>query len=643
MEKKDDNVIIKKNLFEIKKEIKPKDQEQGFLYERMENIENNNVEKNIELIKKKLNEDIDFLKEEKEKIKKDEEFFTKKGFMLSDKACERMVKLIHYIENKIPVLLEGPTGTSKTRTTLIACDYLKYKKNKNKEENEKDKKDKNEEENDNLLRFNLSRETKIDDLLEKFIGDQNSPAGLKVEKGLFMKAYSEGYKLLLDEINLAKKDVLECIQQALDNKVLSFDCNGKGYVNIPMHPNFSIIATQNPNKGEFEGKRQDLGIGFLSRFQKINFPDFDKNELIDITKKLAKNAFSDKNNTIKDELLEDIVNFHIDCKENSLNDVQCFTIREIESVITALSNGENCYQTLITVYASRYEKDKKKIIESYMSKYPNLRNLKKQKLKIPKNFPHCYINENLIETSNAVLFSLKNKRNVIIVGKDESGLTTIARWCAKCFIQNNNNNNLNIKEIICFCTSNLQCSDMIGSIKPTVNNKLKNNEMLIFKQGFLYDAILNGNTVIFDSINEVSSTVCERLNGLLDKKNNEEEEYFEVPENSKESKIKIHSNFRIICTANIEKISSMSPAFINRFDVIVLENQIENINENNLLNLISYLYISFDRIPKKNQIFEKMNKNYNFQNPFEGGEDDDNNEKEDIEETEDNIIIKKKN
>ena len=393
MEKKDDNVIIKKNLFEIKKEIKPKDQEQGFLYERMENIENNNVEKNIELIKKKLNEDIDFLKEEKEKIKKDEEFFTKKGFMLSDKACERMVKLIHYIENKIPVLLEGPTGTSKTRTTLIACDYLKYKN------------DNDEEENDNLLRFNLSRETKIDDLLEKFIGDQNSPAGLKVEKGLFMKAYSEGYKLLLDEINLAKKDVLECIQQALDNKVLSFDCNGKGYVNIPMHPNFSIIATQNPNKGEFEGKRQDLGIGFLSRFQKINFPDFDKNELIDITKKLAKNAFSDKNNTIKDELLEDIVNFHIDCKENSLNDVQCFTIREIESVITALSNGENCYQTLITVYASRYEKDKKKIIESYMSKYPNLRNLKKQKLKIPKNFPHCYINENLIETSNAVLFS----------------------------------------------------------------------------------------------------------------------------------------------------------------------------------------------------------------------------------------------
>ena len=73
-----------------------------------------------------------------------------------------------------------------------------------------------------------------------------------------MKAYSKGYKLLLDEINLAKKEVLECIQQAIDNKTLSFDCNGRGYVNISIYDNFSIIATQN-------------------RFEKIYSPNFDKN------------------------------------------------------------------------------------------------------------------------------------------------------------------------------------------------------------------------------------------------------------------------------------------------------------------------------------------------------------------------------
>ena len=64
---------------------------------------------------------------------------------------------------------------------------IKYKKGKDKE-------------NDNWLRFNLRRETKIYDLFEKFIDDQYSSAGLKVEKVLLMKAYNEGYKLLLDEI-----------------------------------------------------------------------------------------------------------------------------------------------------------------------------------------------------------------------------------------------------------------------------------------------------------------------------------------------------------------------------------------------------------------------------------------------------------
>ena len=60
-------------------------------------------------------------------------------------------------------------------------------------------------------------------------------------------------------------------------------------------------------QGAFANKRQELGIGFLSRFQKINFPNFTKDELIDITKGLAK-----QNNYIdNDEFLTDIVSFHM--------------------------------------------------------------------------------------------------------------------------------------------------------------------------------------------------------------------------------------------------------------------------------------------------------------------------------------------
>ena len=68
---------------------------------------------------------------------------------------ERMALLIHYILKGIPVLFEGNTGTSKTLTTLTACNYIKklIKKEKNKDME--------------LIRYNLSAETKIDDIVLK--------------------------------------------------------------------------------------------------------------------------------------------------------------------------------------------------------------------------------------------------------------------------------------------------------------------------------------------------------------------------------------------------------------------------------------------------------------------------------------------
>ena len=125
--------------------------------------------------------------------------------------------------------------------------------------------------NDSLLRFNLNQETKIDDLLVKFTGDNNSASGLKVKEGQFFKAYIRGNKILLDEINLAPREVLECIQQAFVRKVLSIESSGKVLKKYKMYKNFGIIAIQKANKGAFANKCQELGVGLLSRFQKINF------------------------------------------------------------------------------------------------------------------------------------------------------------------------------------------------------------------------------------------------------------------------------------------------------------------------------------------------------------------------------------
>lgn len=52
----------------------------------------------------------------------------------------------------------------------------------------------------------------------------------------------------------------------------------------------------------------------------------------------------------------------------------------------------------------------------------------------------------------------------------------------------------------------------------------------------------------------------------------------------------------------------MSPAFVNRFDEIVIEKQLEKLNDNDLGELISNIYFnSFDRIPKKEIRIEENN------------------------------------
>ena len=128
-----------------------------------------------------------------EQMRADKEFFSKKKFITSQKALERLSQLINAIKYKIPIMEEGPTGTSKTFTTLVAIDYLNYRRLK---DNPNDKSKIKE-----LLRFNLSSQTKSDDLLCQVTGDTNSPAGLKSIDGVFLRAFRDGFPLLLDEFN----------------------------------------------------------------------------------------------------------------------------------------------------------------------------------------------------------------------------------------------------------------------------------------------------------------------------------------------------------------------------------------------------------------------------------------------------------
>ena len=60
-------------------------------------------------------------------------------------------------------------------------------------------------------------------------------------------------------------------------------------------------------------------------------------------------------------------------------------------------------------------------------------------------------------------------------------------------------------------------------------------------------------------------------------------------ENPKKKKVEIHENFRLIGTCIYDNINKMSPAFINRFDIIYLEDQLLEMNESQIKEFIDYL------------------------------------------------------
>ena len=105
----------------------------------------------------------------------------------------------------------GGTGVGKSATVMAAAEVLNLEKP--------------------LIRFNMSSQVTIDDLLGKVIIQQNQNG---CEEFIFCAqpftvAFSEGHWLLLDELNLAQDLVLQCIETAIDTGVCFFfflECTG---------------------------------------------------------------------------------------------------------------------------------------------------------------------------------------------------------------------------------------------------------------------------------------------------------------------------------------------------------------------------------------------------------------------------------
>jgi hypothetical protein len=249
-------------------------------------------------------------------------------FIFTDGAKERIAKIHTYFQNKIPILLEGPTGTSKTRSVQIICTLLRTE----------------------LVRLNLSAETVTEDIMGRLVSDPNTWGGFAFKIGPFIKAFKDGLCLLLDEVNLAPQSVLQCMEAAIDSRQISIEIPGQSLRIYEMHQDFRLIATQNPNEGRFAMKRETLTTKFLSRFTPIEFPEIQADELLKIAEGQARNL-----GYHNDRVVADLIAFHHEWShgETTRNSNHCFTIRDVTASIRAIHKLENPFDALMTFYGMR--------------------------------------------------------------------------------------------------------------------------------------------------------------------------------------------------------------------------------------------------------------------------------------------------
>ena len=183
----------------------------------------------------------------------------------------------------------------------------------------------------------------------------------------------------------------------------------------------------------------------------------------------------------------------------------------------------------------------------------------------------------------------------------------------------------------------LKCSDLIGKQKPVDNFNNSDGKLIEWEDGFVVKGVLKGKCIILDNIEKALPTVTERLNSLLDSNYLFNQEYFEIPENpeninNKNGKIgiEINKNFHVIATVDENELKKMSPAFINRFMVIYLDDQLSTMDDENKLSLIQILLKKkFLKKKKKIKIEEEIEV---FENQEKSNEDNDDKEDQEIEE-----------
>ncbi|XP_011702049.1 PREDICTED: midasin-like [Wasmannia auropunctata] len=400
-------------------------------------------------------------------------------------------------------------------------------------------------------------------------------------EGSLVRALRDGYWVLLDEINLANAETLECLSGLLEGSSESLPLLERGDGEpVKRHPDFTVFACMNPATDI--GKR-DLPVGLRNRFTEFYIDELtERSDLL----LLVSSYLAELNLPL--EKHDAIVRFYLNVRKEAMSTLfdgtahkPHYSLRTLcrALYISALNPCGNILRSLYEAFSlsflTQLDYNSYPIVQRMIVKAVLDNKSVKAILGTPIPKPRCSPGEEYLyiegywilqgsltpETpSNYILTdsvrrNLKDLVRVVSIGKipvllqgDTSvGKTSLITYLAK------------TTGHVCVRINNHEHTDLqeyVGSYIADETGKL------VFKEGVLVDAMRKGYWIILDELNLAPSDVLEALNRVLD----DNRELF-IPET--QQVVKAHEHFMLFATQNPPGLYGgrkvLSRAFRNRF------------------------------------------------------------------------------
>lgn len=202
------------------------------------------------------------------------------------------------MNNNIPVLLVGETGTGKTSLVRhLACKT-----------------------NNAFVRVNHNGGTSIEDIVGRYLIDDK---GTRWNDGILIEAMKKGYWFLADEINAASPEINFVYHSLLDDdsRVILVE---KGHEVVIPHPNFRFFAAMNPSS-DYAGTKE-LNKALLSRHAVIN---------IDFAPPNVEAEIIAKRTGVNVEIAKKMVKFAVEIRANHAKQTMNFVVSTRDLIMWA--------------------------------------------------------------------------------------------------------------------------------------------------------------------------------------------------------------------------------------------------------------------------------------------------------------------